>query len=1185
MSGMGSRGNVPQYGAITEEVERRTVQTKVFGKVAVSMVLLCGAVASVGMFYLGQTASMATTFNLAAKVCPQGQHSDDGVCTDCAPGTFMDEQGDFTECKKCLPGTYTDVGGTIACKDCEPGTAEGSTGSKVCDDCEAGTYQLNTGQSSCSDCGTGRFQASEGTTKCKPCGSGTVQPEEGQTTCNSCELGKVQKFPGKNLCLECIHGKYAKSEGMTACTDCVAGKVQRGQGMSECDECDAGQYQAKTAQYDCHDCASGKVQPEEGQTACDKCNTGEVQPNTGETTCITCEPGTYGPIEAGTTCEDCLPGEVQPDAGASQCLFCPAGKVQPSGAETTCQACPLGTSQSKRGQTGCINCIPGEVQPSTGAAACNKCATGKVQPDSRQTSCISCKPGDYAPIPGMTRCSGCDYGTWLAEGGSTGCAPWTICTGSGEEGSAVRDQGVLTAGTSVNDVTCENCDRGYISLTTDSTSACIQLADSDGDGLFDRFIGAGLDYDHRLAPGTGGAYDACPFDPMDDEDGDGICGGNVPPKDQHEHLELQEYYLPGTWHVDECPLDKTNNKDKDLICDNKDKEIVTFNFYSNDLIGWDSRNSQLPFKVTSDNGVPGLQKLWFIYDGRVDDVCEKGDEYIRAVLSEESPACKYVCQDHGLECHKAGPLNNDLGHEEVCEEADLAPSGCAKAYPNRRIMCKCGVSEGDAVKTEAWSGDEYCPTCYATTGAEELGAMTTEFKIKMNTMRFSVQGSHNSPSNFVKLAIKKHDSIYGGDVHKSRDKATAGQPTFLIPVNNFLEGEWYSEELDLKDYVGEEAVLTVNHSDQVASMSIDDFQFFNSGAGCLPSCMTIEHRICNGGETCFYFEDDKIPYIMTKPTDEAGEGIYCRSGGDVGSYLGPGIESTGLLGKNGWVGSNVDSLGLDHLPRCLYIKLGVAAPVSGSDAPTPFFTISIEQDSDINWQYMPDTSIHSKGMDSGREEKGGTHCIYHTLKPRCMDYSKPTLIFAKSKATTCKANVLQPGNEISCIEQCVRMFCATETHSKHQHHPDSEQCGAKDAFDSCAVCCDSLNDNESGHSCHTRRRLEEALDEPRRATEQDSAADAADATVAVVETAAHKAKQDEMFFTEAECAEECLSTIGCLAYDTKDGSCTISDQCEEGDEADGFQTGKWMVRVGLTKADLGIKEEKKKRKKKKRSTH
>merc|ERR1719164_242716 len=70
---------------------------------------------------------------------------------------------------------------------------------------------------------------------------------------------------------------------------------------------------------------------------------------------------------------------------------------------------------------------------------------------------------------------------------------------------------------------------------------------------------------------------------------------------------------------------------------------------------------------------------------------------------------------------------------------------------------------------------------------------------------------------------------------------------------------------------------------------------------------------------------------------------------------------------------------------------------------------------------------------------------------------------------------------------------------------------------------------------------------------------------------------------EAECAAECLSTIGCYAFDLKDGICTISDECDgDGSEADGFVTNKWFVRKGHNKESLNIKTPKKKKSKKRR---
>merc|ERR1711998_742356 len=192
-----------------------------------------------------------------------------------------------------------------------------------------------------------------------------------------------------------------------------------------------------------------------------------------------------------------------------------------------------------------------------------------------------------------------------------------------------------------------------------------------------------------------------------------------------------------------------------------------------------------------------------------------------------------------------------------------------------------------------------------------------------------------------------------------------------------------------------------------------------------------------------------------------------------------------------------------------------------------------------------------------------------------------------------KSHVLEPGQDISCHEQCMKMFCANEVHGRHQTHADSTRCGAKDGFDACSSCCDSVKDGQGWGNCHSgHRRLSEAgaANEASEATSQDDAtadtasvlAGASSNVISSVENVVYS-EADDMHYTEAECAAECLSTVGCFAFDLKDGVCTISDECDgDGEESDGFKTGKWFVRKGKNKEDLNVKTPKKKKSKKRR---
>merc|ERR1711988_1110247 len=98
----------------------------------------------------------------------------------------------------------------------------------------------------------------------------------------------------------------------------------------------------------------------------------------------------------------------------------------------------------------------------------------------------------------------------------------------------------------------------------------------DNDGLYDRFIYNDLrhvgwrarklrrrpffafnDFDKREVPGTGGAYDRCPFDPENDVDSDKICAEETPLKFAHfvDAEPKGKFYTEGGSREDKCPLD------------------------------------------------------------------------------------------------------------------------------------------------------------------------------------------------------------------------------------------------------------------------------------------------------------------------------------------------------------------------------------------------------------------------------------------------------------------------------------------------------------------------------------------------------------------------------------------------------------------------------------------------------
>merc|ERR550537_66980 len=178
--------------------------------------------------------------------------------------------------------------------------------------------------------------------------------------------------------------------------------------------------------------------------------------------------------------------------------------------------------------------------------------------------------------------------------------------------------------------------------------------------------------------------------------------------------------------------------------------------------------------------------------------------------------------------------------------------------------------------------------------------MGTSFKIKKGVIRFAMLGEE-SLTNFVKVTILDKDTaLVAGKMPGPR--LTEGRPFYQESVSNkphvdaegnIGEPEWYPVEWDVSEYLGRDAVIQVAHYDKEKMMAVDEFEFFDDASGCLPSCMSIRDGVCNGGdETCFYFEEDLVPYVQVKSAGHA-KGTYCRASYGPGSKLGGGIISMG----------------------------------------------------------------------------------------------------------------------------------------------------------------------------------------------------------------------------------------------------------------------------------------------------
>merc|ERR1719453_2382841 len=250
-------------------------------------------------------------------------------------------------------------------------------------------------------------------------------------------------------------------------------------------------------------------------------------------------------------------------------------------------------------------------------------------------------------------------------------------------------------------------------------------------------------------------------------------------------------------------------------------------------------------------------------------------------------------------------------------------------------------------------------------------------------------------------------------------------------------------------------------------------------------------------------------------------------------------ELEALVGEDaGWAGATLDYLSLRHLPRCLSIEM------RGSH-----YAIALPEPGATLWAYEPEPSLDNGSV-------MGTHCVYNTIKPRCVAISKGSMAFVKEMRATCEEEIFE-GN---CLDQCARFFCSSDYDKDGGGEDDigvsldgaKGQDGAMakspGAFDRCANCCGRLSIHEGWSSCLTRRRRRRL----REATSQHKAHCAHRGAKAF-----NIEDEEDYKYSKHECAESCLLTEGCIAWDVREGACIISKHCDAtAGEGNGYRTGK-----------------------------
>jgi hypothetical protein len=370
---------------------------------------------------------------------------DDGICTECAAGSYKATVGSVS-CTLCLAGKYS--------------TLTGQSSSGTCQDCAAGKYATATGQSSsstCQDCLAGKYVSLTGSSVCENCLAGKYSTATGQSssvTCQDCLSGKYSTATGQTTCEDCLAGKYSTLTGQSSsgtCQDCSAGKFSGLTGQSSldtCQHCSAGKYSTATGQSStgtCQNCATGKFSALTGQSSsatCENCLQGKYSALTGQSssaTCLDCSAGKYSLATGQSVCQDCLAGKYSTGTGQSSsgtCQDCAAGKYATATGQSssdTCQDCSAGKYSTTTGQSSsgtCQNCLAGKYSTATGqssSATCQDCLAGKYSSATGQSSaatCQDCLAGKYSAATGQSTsatCQNCLAGTYATLTGSTIC--------------------------------------------------------------------------------------------------------------------------------------------------------------------------------------------------------------------------------------------------------------------------------------------------------------------------------------------------------------------------------------------------------------------------------------------------------------------------------------------------------------------------------------------------------------------------------------------------------------------------------------------------------------------------------------------------------------------------------------------------------------------------------------------
>jgi hypothetical protein len=202
----------------------------------------------------GKYQSQAKQMNCTqCKSCPAGGRKkcgigNEGYCTNCPPGQFVDRTSNITACSSCPLDYYQPVQNQPSCNECSRcavGLRAGCGGAieGFCEKCYPGRF-VNSMAEACADCPGQYFQVAEAQPNCSQCPVGKFQNKRRSVYCEEAPSGMAlrETEAGEYEQVSCKPGTFSNSKSGGRCEECPTGRVQHMSGRGLCEQCSIYQY-------------------------------------------------------------------------------------------------------------------------------------------------------------------------------------------------------------------------------------------------------------------------------------------------------------------------------------------------------------------------------------------------------------------------------------------------------------------------------------------------------------------------------------------------------------------------------------------------------------------------------------------------------------------------------------------------------------------------------------------------------------------------------------------------------------------------------------------------------------------------------------------------------------------------------------------------------------------------------